>query len=91
MTQVELSRKSGISQSNVSQYERFVEPTAGAIAKLADALNTTADYLVGRSQNPEPPRPLSDEHLRLLAAFDRGDVEMVGRIVAERLKHYLSH
>lgn len=75
LTQVQLSRQSGISQSNVSQYERFVEPPASALGKIADTLNTTVDYLVGRTDNPEPPPKLSPRMRKLLAAVEALDHE----------------
>lgn len=70
LTQVQLSRVSGVSQSNVSQYERFIEPSASALSKIANALDTTVDYLVGRTDDPEPPAKLSPRMRKLLAAVD---------------------
>lgn len=66
LTQVQLSRQSGISQSNVSQYERFVEPPASALGKIANTLNTTVDYLVGRTDDPEPPLRLTPDERAIL-------------------------
>ena len=48
ITQVQLAEKAGISRSVISQYEsNLVEPTATVVAKLALALNTSTDYLLG--------------------------------------------
>jgi transcriptional regulator with XRE-family HTH domain len=67
LTQVQLSRLSGVSQSNVSQYERFIEPSASALSKIATALDTTVDYLVGRTDDPEPPPKFSPWVRKMLA------------------------
>lgn len=75
LTQVQLSQRSGVSQSNVSQYERFIEPSASALSKIADALDTTVDYLVGRTDNPSPPLKLSPRMRKLLAAVEALDHE----------------
>ena len=48
ITQVQLAEKAGISRSVISQYEsNLVEPTASVVAKLAVALNSSTDYLLG--------------------------------------------
>lgn len=48
ITQVQLAEEAGISRSVISQYEsNLVEPTATVVAKLALALNTSTDYLLG--------------------------------------------
>ena len=50
ITQVQLAEKAGISRSVISQYEsNLVEPTASVVAKLAVALNSSTDYLLGRT------------------------------------------
>ena len=47
LTQVELSRKTGMSQQDISAIERGDrEPTASTLRKLADALGCKIDYIV---------------------------------------------
>ena len=50
LTQVELGNRSGISQKDISKYERGT--TANLLAtnliRLADALGVSVDYLLGR-------------------------------------------
>lgn len=47
LTQVELSRKTGLSQQDISSIERGDrEPTASTLRKLADALGCKIDYIV---------------------------------------------
>ena len=48
ITAAELSRKSGISESNISRYlAGTTEPKLRALLILADALNVSADWLSG--------------------------------------------
>jgi len=55
MTQTELSVKSGIRQGTIARYENErIEPTLTALKALADALNTTIDYIAGKSDIKEP-------------------------------------
>lgn len=52
----------GIQQSQITKYERNEEePSPDTIVKLARKLNTTADYLLGLSTNPN--NALSDNDL----------------------------
>lgn len=55
ITQEELANKIGTTQNQVSKYESgSQEPTAGVIIRLANALETTTDWLLERVDNPEP-------------------------------------
>ncbi len=50
MTQTELSKAVGCTQSMVARWEKEeCEPTATAIVKLAEALGCSCDYLLGKS------------------------------------------
>lgn len=54
MSQEELAFKIGTNQRQVSRYEREEnDPTGDVLVKLADALNTTTDWLLGITQYPE--------------------------------------
>lgn len=55
MTQVRLSKMIGVTKSTMSKYENNLTiPNADILGKIADALNTTADYLIGRTNNYSP-------------------------------------
>ena len=48
LSQIELAKEVGFSQSQISQWETNVnEPTASAIAKIAAYFEVSADYLLG--------------------------------------------
>jgi transcriptional regulator with XRE-family HTH domain len=50
MNQHDLSQRTGISQAQISRYENGEnEPTGDALIALADTLDITTDWLLGRS------------------------------------------
>lgn len=54
MSQEELAHRIGTTQSQISRYERGVNDLTGdVLAKLAYALNTTTDYILGITDSPE--------------------------------------
>lgn len=54
MSQEELAFRVGVSQRQISHYEHGKhEPTASVLNKLATELDTTTDYLLGRTKRPE--------------------------------------
>lgn len=49
MSQTELAKSAGVSQTTVTAWETGkAEPSSSAVARLADILNVTTDYLLGR-------------------------------------------
>lgn len=55
MTRDDLANKLNISYSTISKYETNVRfPDQEMLVKLADLFNVTTDYLLGRSNNPNP-------------------------------------
>ena len=72
MTQDELGLILNVGKGAVSRYEQEKRQlTPDAINAICDYFCCTADYLLGRSQSPQP--ILSDRQLRLLAAYDDAD------------------
>jgi len=52
--QEELAQKSGLKPAAVSHFETGArKPSFDNLRRLADALNVTADYLLGRTDDPE--------------------------------------
>ena len=56
------------------------EPDLDMIGKFCDALGVTADYLLGRSDNPAP--AVSDDDAALLAAYHAAPPSIQAGIVA---------
>ncbi|WP_167628601.1 helix-turn-helix domain-containing protein [Listeria valentina] len=53
LTQKELAEKLKISQVTISKYENdIIEPDNSNLNKLAEIFDTTIDYLLGRTNNP---------------------------------------
>lgn len=53
LTMEELAAKIGVDESTLRRYERDRRlPNADALKGLAEALNTTSDYLLGLSETP---------------------------------------
>lgn len=80
LTQEELAVKIGTSQRQVSFYETGKnEPTANVLDALADALDTTTDWLLGRTQIVERPMrgqgDLTEEEAEIISIIRRKDSE----------------
>jgi transcriptional regulator with XRE-family HTH domain len=59
MSQEELAFHVATNQRQISRYERGEnDPTGDVLVKIADALETTTDWLLGRTNTPD--RPLRD-------------------------------
>ena len=54
MSQTELAKSAGVSQTTVTAWETGkAEPSSSAVARLADIFNVTTDYLLGRPNKQE--------------------------------------
>lgn len=54
LSQEELAKKSGLKPAAISHFETGArKPSFDNLRKLTDALNVTADYLLGRTDDPE--------------------------------------
>lgn len=52
LSQVDLAKKTGLPASSISHFEaKKRRPSFDNLSKLADALNVTADFLIGRSDD----------------------------------------
>lgn len=58
----------GVKQPTYNVYESKSVPSAAIIVKLADAYNVSADYLLGRSDEPRPPK-FDEKTLNLIRAM----------------------
>lgn len=93
----ELRQKHGLSQEGLAvqigvrgqqiwRYENGSQlPNADVVARLAIALGTSADYLLGLADNPSPMKAseeLSHQEKQALAAWRRGDRLEAIRLIA---------
>ena len=52
LTQEELGRKVNVQKSAISKYERgFIQPSQDVLINLAEVLETSVDYLLGRTDS----------------------------------------
>lgn len=64
LSQEELAIRVGIKQQHISRYETGKRhPSSDAVNKIAGALKTTSDYLLGRTDDP---LPLSENERRFI-------------------------
>lgn len=65
LTQAELAKKVGTKTINITRYENCQrEADYATLIKVADILNTTTDYLIGRESAAPPPPNDADSELR---------------------------
>src|SRR5689334_22087945 len=77
MNQQDLSERTGLTQSQISRYENGDnEPTGEALIALADTLDTTTDWLLGRSNtlgNVKNETGLDEDERQLIALLRATD------------------
>jgi transcriptional regulator with XRE-family HTH domain len=62
-SQESLAAAAGVDQASISLIETGKgNPTAGVLFSLADVLDTSVDYLLGRTDDPTPPMSNSPDH-----------------------------
>jgi len=56
LSQAELARRIGVGRDSYNRYERAgAKPSLEVLARIATALNTSTDYLLGSTDDPTPP------------------------------------
>ena len=82
MPKATLASKAGITRPCVTYYENFGrEPSSSALGKLADALNTSADYLLGVSDDKEYLKdPIVESMLRSMSKLKGRDIKFMQRV-----------
>ena len=69
----------GVKQPTYQVYEAKSIPSAAIIIKLADAYNVSADYLLGRSDEPRPPK-FDEKTLNLIRAMQAFQTPTTGQV-----------
>lgn len=85
-TQEELSEMLGIGVTQVWRYENEKsEPTSGILSKLVKALDVSADYLLGLTDEPKGfiDVEVTPQERRALEAFRRGDIKAIIRLLPD--------
>lgn len=81
LSQQDLARKTGLPASSISHFEGGGrKPSFDNLHKLADALNVTTDYLLGRSEETAAVSAASRLH-RHLEKLSGRDLEMAERFI----------
>ena len=62
-SQAQLAAKIGMDQASIAAYLRARQPTLPVIYEMADALEVSVDYLIGRSDNPTETFMTNEEKL----------------------------
>lgn len=88
LTQTELAEKINSSQKQIWKYESGQnEPSSGVLLNIATSLNTSADYLLGLTNNPEgyirDTGDLTDKEKAIVKAVRSGSLENVVKTFME--------
>jgi len=62
-----LVKKLGYSSGSLTNWQKGTVPSGDIVAKFADYFNVSTDYLLGRTDDPTPPRRINTEEERLVA------------------------
>jgi transcriptional regulator with XRE-family HTH domain len=87
LSQCDLAAKTGLKQVAISFFETGRRsPSLGNLERLADALEVTTDYLMGRSDFAEIPAEIVPESSRAKEKLSSKDVKFLRRVVANLLR-----
>lgn len=83
LSQSELAEKSGLPPSAISHFEKKRRlPSYENLLRLADALNISIDFLLGRADNPQGLGPLTDQINRDFQKMSAEDQELMADMAA---------
>ena len=85
LTQVQLAERAGLPPATISHFETGIRtPGTSTLRRLADALEVTVDYLLGRAE-PTPSGPDAEVIFRNLTGLSTRSLEEIRRMT-EALK-----
>jgi len=86
-----LAQEAGLSQSYIYKLEHDDRPNVAGVvlSKLARVLDTTTDYLIGRTPDPNPPPPLGYEMEVGEAMRLRRLAQRLGKLSAVRQQQFM--
>lgn len=86
LSQTQLAEKIKVSHQQMSKYERgLTMPSAATLVALADALECSADYLLGRVQQPEIGGDFSVVEKNLVLQFRAKSEELSASLLDKEL------
>lgn len=92
LSQQQLALRLDLSQQTIYKYEnKITEPDIATLIKLADYFNTSVDYLIGNTDNPQRPGNYSEtkltdnelQHLRIYRNMPNTAQELFDALLAE--------
>jgi transcriptional regulator with XRE-family HTH domain len=84
LSQSNLAERARLQQAAVSHYESGTRrPSLRNLRRLAEALEVTTDYLVGRTDNPTPPASTVEPLFRDFGSLSTADRELARELVAQ--------
>jgi len=87
LSQCDLASKTGLKQVAISLFETGRRaPSFGNLKRLADALEVTSDYLMGRSDFAEAPVEIVSKSLRDDKKLSSKDVRFLRRVVENLIR-----
>jgi len=91
-SQAELARRVGVGRDSYNKYERAgIHPSNETLVRLSNELHTTTDYLLGKSNNPNPATLLIPDVLKdARVAFHRGEFDDLSQDEVDRLAEFAS-
>jgi len=88
LSQIDLARKTRLKQSAISQFETGRRaPSFHNLLRLANALDVTADYLMGRSDFAELPAQAISKSLRNEQQLSSREVKFLRRVVSNLVRN----
>ena len=86
LSQTELANKVGVTYAQIGRYEtKRVQPAADVLVKIADALDTTSDFLMNGSKNEKATATLNDNELLLqfkeVDKMEKEDKETIKKLI----------
>jgi transcriptional regulator with XRE-family HTH domain len=91
ISQTELAAKTNISKSMINRYEnKDVQPPADILNKIADVLNTSADYLLNGTSDQKAKANITDNKLlqqfKAVELFNDDDKKVVTKLIDAFIK-----
>lgn len=86
LSQEELGKKINSTKGTISNYENeYSTPSNDVLKDLADVLDTTTDYLLGRSDDPQ----LTEKQERMINEESREILDLLNKLPKDMKRHYL--